>query len=52
MIEHRNVLSMLRGYEQVAPCPEPLVGSALVSIGFDVSVWEIFPFCASAAHYT
>ena len=42
MIEHRNVLSMLRGYEQVAPCPEPLVGSALVSIGFDVSVWEIF----------
>jgi amino acid adenylation domain-containing protein len=42
MIEHRNVLAMLDGFEQVAPHTDPLVGSALVSIGFDVSVWEIF----------
>ncbi len=42
MIEERNVLAMLRGFEQVAPRTDPLVGSALVSIGFDVSVWEIF----------
>ena len=42
MIEHRNVLAMLDGFEQVAAHPEPLIGSALVSIGFDVSVWEIF----------
>ena len=42
MIEHRNVLAMLDGFEQVAPHADPLVGSALVSIGFDVSVWEIF----------
>ena len=42
MIEHGNVLAMLNGFEQVAPHPQPLVGSALVSIGFDVSVWEIF----------
>jgi amino acid adenylation domain-containing protein len=42
MIEHRNVLAMLNGFEQIAPHTEPLVGSALVSIGFDVSVWEIF----------
>jgi amino acid adenylation domain-containing protein len=42
MIEHRNVLAMLDGFELVAPRPDALIGSALVSIGFDVSVWEIF----------
>lgn len=42
MIEHRNVLAMLNGFEIVAPHRDPLVGLGLVSIGFDVSVWEIF----------
>lgn len=42
MIEHRNVVALLDAFEKVAPHPESLVGTALVSIGFDVSVWEIF----------
>ena len=42
MIEQRNVLAMLRGFEAVAPSSISLAGACLVSIGFDVSVWEIF----------
>ena len=42
MIEHRNVLAMIDAFEKAASRHEPLIGTALVSIGFDVSVWEIF----------
>ena len=42
MIEQRNVLAMLRGFEAASPSPKSLTGACLVSIGFDVSVWEIF----------
>ncbi|MDK2979749.1 MAG: hypothetical protein PWQ55_96 [Chloroflexota bacterium] len=42
MLAQRNVLAMLAGFDQLAPRPDPLIGTALVSIGFDVSVWEIF----------
>lgn len=42
MVEHRNVLAMLQGFEQTAPARDNLRGTALCSYGFDVSVWEIF----------
>ncbi len=42
MVEQRNVMAMLKGFEKIAPVGGELSGSALVSIGFDVSVWEIF----------
>lgn len=42
MVEHCNVLAMLRGFEQTAPAGEQLRGTVLCSYGFDVSVWEIF----------
>jgi amino acid adenylation domain-containing protein len=42
MIEQRNVMAMLNGFEKIAPAGPELSGSALVSIGFDVSVWEIY----------
>ncbi len=42
MIEHRNVLALLYGFEQVAPCETPLVGASVSPFGFDVSVWEFF----------
>ncbi|MEM9484040.1 MAG: amino acid adenylation domain-containing protein [Cyanobacteria bacterium P01_F01_bin.116] len=42
MVEHRNVLAMLNGYEQTAPAGKQVRGTALCSYGFDVSVWEIF----------
>ncbi|MEL6937417.1 MAG: amino acid adenylation domain-containing protein, partial [Cyanobacteria bacterium J06607_17] len=42
MVEHRNVLAMVNGFEQTAPAGEQLRGTALCSYGFDVSVWEIF----------
>ncbi|MEM9980440.1 MAG: AMP-binding protein, partial [Cyanobacteria bacterium P01_D01_bin.2] len=42
MVEHRNVLAMLRGFEQAAPTREGLRGTAVCSYGFDVSVWELF----------
>ncbi len=42
MIEHRNVLALLRAFEQVAPSGEKLVGTSVCPFGFDVSVWEIF----------
>jgi len=47
MIEQRNMLAMLAGFEKVAPASVDLAGSALVSIGFDVSVWEIFSVLCS-----
>ncbi|MEO1182484.1 MAG: AMP-binding protein, partial [Cyanobacteria bacterium J06636_28] len=42
MVEHRNVLAMVNGFEQTAPAGGQLRGTALCSYGFDVSVWEIF----------
>ena len=42
MLEYRNVLNMLDGFEKLASHPDKLIGAGLVSIGFDVSVWEIF----------
>lgn len=43
MVEHRNVLAMLNGFEQTAPTDgKPLRGTAVCSYGFDVSVWELF----------
>ncbi|MEO1125622.1 MAG: amino acid adenylation domain-containing protein [Cyanobacteria bacterium J06639_16] len=42
MVEHRNVLAMLGGFEQTAPTGETLRGTAVCSYGFDVSVWELF----------
>ena len=42
MLEHRNTLNMLDAFEQLAPHAPAPVGAGLVSIGFDVSVWEIF----------
>ena len=42
MVEHRNVLALLQGFEQTAPVEKPLRGAAVCSYGFDVSVWELF----------
>ncbi|MEM6254385.1 MAG: amino acid adenylation domain-containing protein [Cyanobacteria bacterium P01_D01_bin.156] len=42
MVEHRNVLAMVRGFEQTASTRDTLTGTALCSYGFDVSVWEVF----------
>ena len=42
MVEHRNVLAMLHGFEQTAPTRDKIRGTSLCSYGFDVSVWEIF----------
>ena len=42
MVEHRNVLTMLQGFEHIAPAGAELRGTAVCSYGFDVSVWELF----------
>ena len=42
MVEHRQVLAMLRGFEHIAPARETLQGTAVCSYSFDVSVWEFF----------
>ncbi|MCP4261667.1 MAG: amino acid adenylation domain-containing protein [Planctomycetes bacterium] len=42
MVEHRNVLAMLYGYEQVAPVRYPLRGISVCPFSFDLSVWEFF----------
>lgn len=42
MVEHRNVVALLQGYEQLAPSDNNLVGTSVCAFGFDVSVWEIF----------
>ncbi|MFD5724358.1 amino acid adenylation domain-containing protein [Streptomyces sp. NPDC127036] len=41
-IEHGSVLNMLRGYEDLAPTRERVVGTLVAGTSFDVSVWEIF----------
>ncbi len=42
MVEHRSVLTLLHGFERVAPSGEKLVGTSVCPFGFDVSVWELF----------
>jgi amino acid adenylation domain-containing protein len=43
MIDHRNVLALLHGFEQVAPQEvEPLISTFVCPYSFDLSVWEIF----------
>jgi len=42
MIDHRNVLALLHGFEQVAPQVEPLISIFVCPYSFDLSVWEIF----------
>ncbi len=42
MVEHRQVLAFLRGFEHVAPGGERCIGTAVCPFGFDVSVWECF----------
>ncbi|MEO5563015.1 MAG: amino acid adenylation domain-containing protein [Chitinophagaceae bacterium] len=43
MIEHRNVIAMLQGFNHVAPAGNhPEDGLLVCSYAFDVSVWEIF----------
>ncbi len=46
MIEHRNVINHLHGFEQQAPHVKPLSSIFTVPFSFDLSVWEIFnPLC-------
>jgi amino acid adenylation domain-containing protein/non-ribosomal peptide synthase protein (TIGR01720 family)/FkbM family methyltransferase len=42
MINHRNVLALLHGFEQVATRVEPLIGTFVCPYSFDLSVWEIY----------
>jgi len=42
MVEHRNVLAMLYGFEQVAKVRYPLRGISVCPFSFDLSVWEFF----------
>ena len=42
MIEHRNVIGMLSGFEHVAPNHSNGVGLSVCPYVFDVSVWEFF----------
>ena len=42
MIEQRQVLAFLYGFEHVAPGGEGCIGTAVCPCGFDVSVWECF----------
>ncbi|HEY9830739.1 MAG TPA: amino acid adenylation domain-containing protein [Stenomitos sp.] len=41
-INHRNVLALLHGFEQVATRVEPLISTFVCPYSFDLSVWEIF----------
>ena len=42
MVEHRQVLAFLHGFEYIAPGGEGCIGTAVCPLGFDVSVWECF----------
>ena len=42
MVEHRQVLAFLHGFEHVAPGGEGCIGTAVCPFSFDVSVWECF----------
>ena len=52
MIEQRQVLAFLYGFEHVAPGREGCIGTAVCPCGFDVSVWNASQYCALAAHCT
>lgn len=47
LCEHANIMTFLDGFETVVPSRRPLVGSSLCSVGFDVSIWEIFSVLCS-----
>ncbi len=42
MVEHRNVVAMLHGFEQMTPATGKLAGSSVCPFSFDVFVWECF----------
>ena len=42
MVEHRQVLAFLHGFEHVAPGGAGCIGTAVCPFSFDVSVWECF----------
>jgi amino acid adenylation domain-containing protein/non-ribosomal peptide synthase protein (TIGR01720 family) len=42
MVEHREMLAFLHGFEHVAPGGEVCSGTAVCPFSFDVSVWECF----------
>jgi amino acid adenylation domain-containing protein/non-ribosomal peptide synthase protein (TIGR01720 family) len=42
MVEHRQVLAFLHGFEHVVPSGERCIGTTVCHFGFDVSVWECF----------
>ena len=42
MIEHRNVMTLLYGFQQVAPADGECAGMSVCPFVFDVSVWEFF----------
>jgi non-ribosomal peptide synthetase component F len=42
MVEQRQVLAFLDGFERVAAGGEGCIGTAVCPFGFDVSVWECF----------
>ena len=42
MVEHWSVLTLLHGFERVAPSGEKLVGTSVCPFSFDVSAWELF----------
>jgi amino acid adenylation domain-containing protein len=42
MIEHRQVVAFLHGFEHIAPGGEGSLGTTVCPFGFDVSVWECF----------
>ncbi|MEM7134559.1 MAG: amino acid adenylation domain-containing protein [Chloroflexota bacterium] len=42
MASHTNVVSMLNGFEKIAPAQRERIGTSVCPFGFDVSVWEFF----------
>jgi amino acid adenylation domain-containing protein/non-ribosomal peptide synthase protein (TIGR01720 family) len=42
MVEHRQVLALLHGFELIAPGGAGCIGTAVCPFSFDVSVWECF----------
>lgn len=42
LIEHRNLIALLDGFEKIAPKPPILKTTSIAPLYFDVSVWEIF----------
>jgi amino acid adenylation domain-containing protein/non-ribosomal peptide synthase protein (TIGR01720 family) len=42
MVEHRQVVAFVHGFEHVAPASAGCIGTAVCPFGFDVSVWECF----------